>query len=262
MSVALYQNGIIEEFKPKEHTFSDQELIDIFDDYQIIRSKRLDEVPNTWCVWGDKENVKEDEYSGMASFIVQEDIFSIIIFIHDTEINQSWKLTDEVIYKNYNNFKVEIMVFIDKMAQKTIEVTKKRREEEGHKDLIYLETMGSTDVSKKIIFELDPTKQDKDFYEDENFKHFAQKSKEFLTNKYKIQDVFYIYEDGKMKMYVPDKNVEIMMRHIIQFFEKREKYEKCKELQDVLTEWKKFKKKKKENKKDNKNNNKNNNKNK
>jgi hypothetical protein len=50
MAVVLYANGIIEEFKSSGIFFSEEELIASFSSWDKVRSLRLIEVPNIWCI--------------------------------------------------------------------------------------------------------------------------------------------------------------------------------------------------------------------
>ena len=108
MAILLYANGLTEEPKPIKYTFTDKELLDLYQDFDGIRSFRLYEVPNTWCIWG--ENIprekRADEFHNVGTLMVDIPIFSPILFIHDTEINPAWRLTDEMIVMGYNDFRL------------------------------------------------------------------------------------------------------------------------------------------------------------
>ena len=104
MAILLYANGLTEETLPEKYTFKDKELIGLFPDFDSLRSYRLYEVPNTWCVWGENDppDKRSDEFHNAASMMTDIPIFSPILFIHDTEINPEWRLTDEMIVMGYN----------------------------------------------------------------------------------------------------------------------------------------------------------------
>ena len=65
--IILYGNGLTEEMLPKEHTFSDQEILDLFKEFDSMQTQRLDEVPNTWCVWGEMKNPQRDVPKALIS---------------------------------------------------------------------------------------------------------------------------------------------------------------------------------------------------
>ena len=100
MAVLLYANGLTEEHKPKELTFTDEELLTIFPDFEKTRTFRLYEIPNCWCIWGENDPVgkREDEFNKIGTDILEQICYSPVLFLHDSEINPEWKLTDAMIF--------------------------------------------------------------------------------------------------------------------------------------------------------------------
>jgi hypothetical protein len=41
MAVILYNNGIVEEIKPNNFTFTEKEILKLFENYKNVRSRRL-----------------------------------------------------------------------------------------------------------------------------------------------------------------------------------------------------------------------------
>mgnify|MGYP002681925114 CR=1 FL=1 len=137
MAIILYSNGLTEEILPQGLTFSDEDILGFFKTFNNIQTKRLDEVPNTWCVWGELKNPAEDDYNKLASEVIQEHCYSQIFFLHDTEVDPSWNLTDAVIYDNYLIFKKKILKFLDEIAIETIREIEQIREETGKTNKVY-----------------------------------------------------------------------------------------------------------------------------
>ena len=79
--IILYSNGLTEEMSPKEHTFSDKEIIDLFKEFDNIQTQRLDEVSNTWCVWGEYNNPQSEDYNKLGSDTIRNHCYSHIIFL-------------------------------------------------------------------------------------------------------------------------------------------------------------------------------------
>ena len=87
MALVIYSTGIVEEMVALENTFSDRELVKTFDEYTSLESYRLPDVPNTWCLWGEMDDPPELEFNKIGSEVVETDIYSHLIFIHDSEID-------------------------------------------------------------------------------------------------------------------------------------------------------------------------------
>jgi len=251
MAIILYPSGITEMYEPKEHIFTDQKILHIFSDFDFIRTARLYEIPNTWCVWGENKKIDDGNFNKLASDILRENIFCHVLFIHDTEIDPAWMLTDQTILIGYDIFKQELLKFFDFVAETVIKETQKLRENQNinsNSNLLFLNTIGPTE-DKRVLFEFDPNKQSKEFYIDNFFINFANKVHDFLkTNK--VKDIFYIYEDKKTVIFVKNENVDFLMEKIIGIYKKNENYEFCQDLITIQDNWKKpkIKRKRKENK--------------
>ncbi len=239
MAIILYPSGITESFTANEQVFTDEEILNIFNEFNLIRTVRLYEVLNTWCVWGESEEFDESNFNKLASDIMEEDVFSHVVFIHDTEINPAWMLTDQIIYKGYEQFKIDLLMYFDRMAENAIRESEEQRSGENH--LLFLNTIGPTE-DKRVLFELDPSKQNQEFYEDKNFVHFANKVREYLNQYKQTKRGFYIFHDKKSLIFVKEDGIEFLLNKIIDFFKRNEKYEYCKELTEILDAWKNIRK--------------------
>lgn len=245
MAIILYSSGVTETYESQGYTFSDQEILSIFESFAKIRTSRLYEVPNTWCVWGENLADDNDEFNKLGSDIIQENVFSPLLFIHDTEIDPAWMMTDEVILKGYEDFKIDLLLYFDEIAENVLRETQKLRELEGTaNNLLILTTIGPTE-DKRVLFEFDPNRQSEEFYEEEYFNKFSNRVTTFLEQSYKDGDTFVVFADSKSVIAVADDNVEILMNRIIKHFENHEKYEICSKLTKILEKWKKYKAKEK-----------------
>jgi len=244
MAVILYPSGVTETFEPEAHTFSDKELLKIFEDYKNIRTARLYEVTNTWCVWGENEEPDDSNYSKLGSDILAEDVFCHVLFIHDTELDPAWMLTDTMILKGYEQFKEELLQFFDAVAENVIRETQQMRQQSGQpNNLILLNTIGPTE-DKRVMFEFDPHGQSEEFWKPENFLEFSRRVVGYLNKNYKDQESFVIFADKKSIIVVADESVEFILNKVIEVFEKRENYERCAELNKVMESWKAYSTKK------------------
>jgi len=237
MSVILYQSGITEDYKPKEFTFTDEEILGIFNDFEFIETARLYEIPNVWCVWGSNSEIDDEDFNKLASTMINKDIFSPVMFIHDTEINYAWMLTDNIIKNGYNEFKEEFIYFLDEIAENVIKENESFRQQQNQSEnLVFLTTVGPTE-DKKIMFEFDPNAQSKQFYDNLLFEQFSKKIFDFLKDNYVDGDTFIIFEDKKTIIIVIDENVNDIMSKMIKDFERREQYEDCLKLKTILDLW-------------------------
>ena len=244
MAIILYPSGVTETYKPKEFTFTDEEILKIFDDFSWIRTARLYEVPNTWCVWGENGEDDDADFNKLGSDILQENVFCPILFIHDTEINPAWILTDQIILRGYDEFKDELLRLFDQVAENVIMETQRFREEQGETaHLLFLNTIGPTE-DKRVLFEFDPQKQAQEFYEDKYFGLFAVKVREYLSTN-KPGKLFNIYHDKKSVIYCKEENIKMLIDMLIDYFKKHESYEYCQELKAVHQKWEERKPKRK-----------------
>jgi len=240
MAVILYSNGLTEEIIPSRLTFSDQEILNFFQEFKNIQTKRLDEVPNTWCVWGELEKPNEDDYNKLGSEIIREHCYSKLMILHDTEVDPSWNLTDDIIYEGYAIFKKKLLKFLDEVAIETIREIEQIRDATGKPNLLSLDQVAIS-MDKRVIFRFNPDKQQADFFKPSHFEEFANKSYNFMDKSYKDGDVFPIFADKKMIIVMDDSQVAQYMDLLIDFFQKREDYLKCARITDIHKSWVTFK---------------------
>ena len=243
MAILLYANGYSEEPRPEGHTFTDQELLDIFGAFHHVRSYRLYEVPNTWCLFG--ENIppdkKADEFNKIASDIVGISCFSPILFLHDTEINPSWDLTEDVIFNSYPDFKKDLFGFFNDISLDIIKERERIRQESGEKPKpMRLEQSGVTD-DKRIIYKFRLDNQPPEFFIDENLLEFGNTVYKFLKSSYRDGDTFSIFADKNMIFIMEDKEVKDFIDKLIALFEREENYEACALLRSTYESWRHYK---------------------
>ena len=244
MSVLLYANGLTEEYRPKNLVFTDEELLTIFPEFDIIKSFRLYEIPNTWCLWGENAPIdkRADEFNKLGSDILEQPCYSPILFIHDSEIDPSWKLTDVIIYSGYDDFRKEMLKFFDDIAADILNENERLRKQTGSPPrLLILEQTGIS-ADKRIIFNFDTKKQVDEFFIDENLWDFATKVHNFLKFSYQDAHTFAIYADKNIIIVMNDDDVDDFIKKIISFFESKENYEACSILRNTHEKWVKFKK--------------------
>jgi nitrogen regulatory protein PII len=240
VALVIYSNGIFEEFLPVNDTFSDQELVDIFKDYEEIRSFRLAEIPNCWLLWGKMESPPENEYNKLASEIIDEDIFSHLIFLHDSEFNRNWKVTDDILYKDYNYFIKHVGEYIKDMVNYIAHETQKEYEEAGTTSMIFLRAIGYT-KDKRVLYVFNPNEQNEEFYID-GWDKFSVKIYDYLSEHFDKEipeenKPLVIFADTKVIVIVEDENVNSVIGNVLSHFEKRENYEACSFISDVREKW-------------------------
>lgn len=243
MAIILYGNGLTEEIAPSNFTFSDQEILNFFKEFNNIQTKRLDEVPNTWCVWGELLKPNEEDYNKLASEVIREHCYSHLMLLHDTEVDPSWNLTDSIIYEGYPIFKKKVLKFLDEVAIETIREIEQMRDASGKPNLMALEQVAIS-ADKRVIFKFNPDKQVAHFYQPTHFEEFANKCFNFMDKFYKDGDTLPVYADKKMIIILDDSQVAQYMTLLMNFFEKREEYLKCARIKEIHQSWIKFKEKK------------------
>lgn len=237
MSLVIYENGIVENYVPKKHTFTDDELLYIFKENDYIHSIRLLEIPNVWVIWGEDEKKNEDNIASVASNMLGEAVYTPIMVIHDSEIDPEWNLTDDVLYTSYQEFHEQIIMLVNDISKHIIEETKRMREIDGSNNAnIYLTNEGIS-KDKRVIFGFDPTKQTTDFYKDTYFGPFANKVFNYLSKKKTLKDSgeYVGFSDNKIIIKLKKEHIKKFMDKLIMFFNKKEEYEKCKLLSDIIT---------------------------
>lgn len=238
MCIIVYSNGIIEEHRSEDHTFTEEELLSLFDGYNTIRSKRLSEIPNTWCLWGIMENPPNNEFHKIASEINHDYIFSHIIFIHDTEINLDWNLIDIPIYDVYENFAKNVRIYIDDMAQR---VYLRDKQDSSVPSMIFLVPIGHTE-DKRVLYGFNPHEQSDTFFSDGSFTVFADKIYDYLIQNFEVEKKekpFKIFADSKNIVISEDLILTDIIDEMIKIYQPAEKYERCSKLAEIKKVWKK-----------------------
>lgn len=243
MAILLYANGITEEHKPENYTFLDDQLINIFPDFEKIRTYRLAEVSNTWCLWGEHDPVDKvsDEFNKIGSDIIEYPCYSPILFVHDTEIDTNWKLTDSIILNGYEQFKRDLLIFFDEIAADIIEERDQNRKKNGGGGKLIRIDQIAVSEDKRIIFNFDLDKQPKEFFNDSNFGEFANRVLDFLKFSYKDGETFALHADKHIIIIIKDNQVKPFIDRILAFFGKKENYEACSLLRSIFERWNKYK---------------------
>lgn len=244
MAILLYPNGVTEEYKPNGHTFTDDELLHFKFDKALIRSFRLYEVPNTWCIWGERQPqyIREAEANQIGSIIVDQPCWAPILFVHDSEINPDWRLTDDIIVSGYPLWKNDLGQFFDEVAKGILEEREEiRKNSPNPPSLMVLEEVGVSD-DKRVIYKFVMEKQTEEFFTEKNLNEFAQKVHNFLKFSYKDGEIFAIYADPNIIIVTDDKEVKPFIDKMIAYFESKENYEACSVIRNTYNKWAKYKK--------------------
>lgn len=243
MAILQYSNGIIEDLKAKDLVFTDQEILNLLEGFTTIRTHRLIEVSNTWCIWGQNTKFDPIEFNPLGSSVVNEPMHSPLIIIHDTELDPAWALNDPIILKSYLGFKKELLIFFDSIATEIIN-EKGKSVANPDDQLMFLETLGPT-KDKKILFKFNHKKQSKEFFEEPQFSNFINKVKNywkefFYKNLEKEKNTCIIYADQKIILIVDDNKLDSLIELMINKLEKEEKYETCSILKSYKKIWKSY----------------------
>jgi hypothetical protein len=244
MAILLYGNGITEEFKPAQFTFSDAELIAIFEKYVNIRSFRLYEVPNSWCLWGEMkpDDTLEEDFNSVGTNILDQPCFSPILFLHDSETNPDWGLTDQMIMMGYEDYKKSLTEFFDEVAKEILHDRAKLRDQAGRPpQSLVLEELGVTN-DKKILFRFDIDKQKEEFYMEANLQEFANKVHNFLKFSYQEDPVFALYGDKNIVIVAEDNKVKPFIDKILAYYNNKENYEASSVVRNTYEKWANYKK--------------------
>jgi len=241
MAVVIYSNGIVEEMIPLENTFSDKELIQSFEMYTSLSSYRLEEIPNCWCLWGYIDNPPENEFNKLASEIVEQDVYSHLIFIHDSELHPDLGLTDKIIYKLYKQFTEDVTIFMHNLMNDITEQHKQEYEESDQTSMIFLSALGHT-KDKRVMFAFNPNEQHENFYVDDGWEKFVVNIHKYLKENFDKEPIeenkpFVIFSDSKTIVIVEDKNVDQVIDDMLSYFMKKEKYEICSEITEIKNKW-------------------------
>jgi len=244
MAILLYANGLTEEYKAKQLVFTDQELLEIFPEFEKTRSFRLYEVPNTWCVWGEHVPMDKvpDEFNKIGTDIMDIPCYSPVLFLHDSEVDPDWRLTDNPIYTGYLDFKAELLKFFDDIAHDILQERDKMRQDKGiDKNQLLLLEQVAISKDKRVIWKFDLEKQTQEFFIEENLIEFANKVHDFLKFHYQDGDIFAIQADKNIIIVMDDNQVKPFIDKLIALFKNIERYEACSVLRNTYDKWKKYK---------------------
>ncbi len=242
MAIILYPSGVLRDYRPKGSTFTDKEILELYKKFPKVRTKRLFDIPNTWMVWANTQKNEKDAFSHIGSSIIEEEVFTPILFVHDTEMDISWALSDDPILYTYKQFNVELRQFIDGIARDLI--TENNADWESgasNKNLIMLTTIGSTS-DNRVLFDFLPTNQQEDFWK-LRFDEFAEKTIKFLIEK---QDRAFgelgviIFSDKKIMIRVRHEHFLELLEKLNDYSEKHEQYEWCSFIKYFKDPWEKF----------------------
>ena len=153
MAILVYGNGILEEYKSRNLVFSEYDFFELFKDFKEFRSYRLLFPLNSWCLCGEVDD--DEKYNYIASKITGEKICSAALFIHDSEINPDWNITDDILYDDYTKFYEDMKTLLYDIANEI--------SESAPEYTPTLEPIGTT-ADKKILFSFDIKQQPKEFY--------------------------------------------------------------------------------------------------
>lgn len=235
MATLLYANGIIEELVSNDLTFTEEELINIFFDFKILKSKRLNEIPNSWCLWGQNDIDKEVDYNRIGSDVIDIDIFSPMLIIHDSELNPEWNIIDDVIYKDYDTFKHSVIDLIDSIAESILKERAQENTGTGQTNIV-LDALGIS-KDKRLLFGFNPEKQNDTFYGNENYLIFMEQIYNYLLDNFIVQKPFIIYADNKIIVSVEDKYVNKVVDNILEVYSNKEDYEACSIIKNIKNKW-------------------------
>lgn len=240
MAIVVYSNGIVEEFRSLDYTFTEKELVDAYHNYHTLMSSRLIEIPNTWVLWGEMHNPPENEYNKIGDEILDVEVYSHVMFIHDTEINPKWNATDNIIYKSYDEFSGLIARFLDDVSKDIVRQNQEEMSEEDSQNMIFLITMGHT-KDKRVLFAFNPHEQSDMFFVDGSFDKFAIKIFDYVEPNFDpdFTKPFVVFADSKTVVICEDRYVYDLIDRMSDVFLKKEKYEICAKLSDMKNQWRK-----------------------
>lgn len=236
MGVVVYSNGITEDYKPGKLVFTEAELVTLFAEYDHIKTIRIPNLVNTWCIVGEGDN-DPAEFNRIVSDIVQESVFSHALFIHDSEINPKWNATDSILYKGYNEFITMLKKTIDDVASNILDELSASEEYENRADLRPpLVTLGVT-LDKRILFAYDPDEQSKEFYSNDDFYKFSQKVYDYICENQQNKEPFTIYADKKTVIIIESIKVKAFLTSMLEKFKSKEDYEICNHITEIMEDW-------------------------
>jgi len=236
MALKLYNNGIIDEYKPAGLVFTEDELLMNFTSASKIKTMRVKEIPNTWCIFGEYKNASENEYNFLASECLDEDILFHVLYVHDSEINPDWDMTDEILFKTYTEFSEDMYSYLNSLAADVMR--NENNEESGSESegKLVLESLGTT-PDKKILFMFDIDAQDPTFFTDGSFVNFSDKVVTHLLETKKIAKNPVIFKDSKIVITTKPEFFKNLINKIVAEYQLHEEYEICQTLKSMTEKW-------------------------
>lgn len=229
MAILVYSNGILEEYKSRNLVFSEYDFLEIFKEFEKFRSYRLIFPLNSWCLCADIND--EEKYNYIASKITGETIFGPSLFIHDSEIDPEWKITDDILYDDYAKFYEDMKTLLYDIANEI--------SENAPEYTPSLEPIGTT-ADKKILFAFDIKKQPQEFWSSEIFDKFAERTYQYISKNQQIAEPFTIFSDDKAIVAIETPKVNDFLTAILEKFQSKEEYEICTQLANIRSEWDKI----------------------
>jgi hypothetical protein len=237
MAILLYQSGILEEYRPKKHVFTEEEILHLFSEYAEIKTVRIPTILNTWGVYGSVHSKDLTDLNRIASEITERAIYTHILFIHDSELNLEWNVTDNILYKSYSEFVSNIK---NKINEISLLIMKELEESAAYQEkmdyLPQLVNVGQTS-DNRLLFSFNPDDQTKEFYNDNEFYMFSQKVYDYLINNIQKKEPFTIYADKRAVIIIEKTKVKTFLTKILEKFKTKEEYEICENITKIMNQW-------------------------
>ena len=239
MALLLYPSAILEKYKPKSLVFTEEEILTLFSEYSHVRTVRIPSILNTWCVYG--ANTKDDasNFNRIASDIIEYPVYSHMLFIHDSELNPDWNVTDNILYKGYSEFVVSVKNKIDETSSNIIKELESMNEYQEKIDFLpNIVNVGQT-PDKRLLFLFNPDDQTKEFYNNEEFYLFSQKVYEYIIHNKQKKHPFTIYADSRAVIIIDENKVKSFLTSLLEKFKTKEEYEICENITKIMDSWSK-----------------------
>lgn len=237
MAILLYNNGIIEDYNSDDLVFSEEELVFLFAEFKSIKTTRLLTVLNTWCIYGEPYIKDPIEYHKIASVIAKENIFSHVLFVHDSELNPAWNSSESILYKSYDEFDIDIRNEINNVSLDiAAQIAALNDMEETEIILPQMTQLGIT-PDKKIMLGFNPNDQEEGFFDREEFLKFSKNVYEFISQSHQTEPPYKIYEDKKAVIVVEKPDIKKFLNIMLEKFKNVEEYEICTNITNIINDW-------------------------
>ena len=237
MALILYPNGVTETYKPNNLVFTEQELVELYSEFKEIKTCRVIPILNTWCVYGIKDNFTPMDYNKISSEITREDIHFHALFIHDSEVDNSWNVTDNVLYSGYNDFMTAMKKLIDEVAIHIMnQLAENPNVEQNTEKLPMLISLGTT-KDNKVVFGFNLEEQNKQFFDSDNFYEFAKKVYLYISTHKQTKSPFTIYSDKNALVIIQTEKVKAFLDSLLEKFKSKEEYEICTNITNIIQLW-------------------------